>query len=281
MRLADRAWRIQIDQTRYTGLDLSFSVEKSLRHTPNKATIKVLNLSASARARVDELSLTRRRGTGRIRVILEAGYRESLGIILVADLRNGKSYQDGPQWITELAGEDSGRAYLWSRVNASFPAGATIAQVARACVEAMGVGTGNLEEAIASAAFLTGGNTFRAGTVLSGSAPQELLGLLRSCGLTYSVQDGVLQILRRGQAIQRTAVRLSDGTGLVGNPQKNLDGTVAIRCLLNPDIYPGRQISLQSRTVSGNFRAKKVVYTGETTGVPWYCEIEGEELISA
>jgi hypothetical protein len=281
LRLANRDWRIQIDDTRYTGLDLIFSVEKSIRHTPNKASIKVLNLSAATRAKVDELSLTRRRGTGRIRVVLEAGYKDRIGVILQADLRNGKSYQDGPTWVTELTGEDAGRSYQWSRVNRTFDSGATVLQVARACVEAMGVGTGNLEEALASARLAGGGNTFLAGTVVSGSAPQELLGLLRSCGYTYSVQDGVIQVLRRGEAIQRTAVSLSDGTGLVGNPQKNLDGTVAIRALLNPDIYPGRQLRVTSNTLSGTFRARKVTYQGETSGVPWYCEVEAEEVTSA
>jgi hypothetical protein len=279
-RQFNRNVRVQVAERRYTDLDVAFEIEKALGSHLNKATVKVTNLSEQSRNQIDELSLTRRRGTGRIRVVVEASYgSDPLQVIFSGDLRNGASAETPPgTWVTTLEGEDAGRSFLWSRVNASFEPGATPLQVAQECVNAMGVGRGNLIEALTGARLERGGTTFEAGTVLSGSAPEELRGVLRSCGFTYSVNDNVLQVLRRGNAIQRTAVRLVWNRGLIGSPVKNLDGTVKVNTLLNPDIYPGRQIQVESRTVNGNFRAKKVKYTGDTAGLPWYCEIEAEEL---
>jgi hypothetical protein len=280
-QLFRRKVRLQVDTLRFTELDVSFSIEKSLRSTPNKATIKVTNLNEQSRGQLDELSLNRSRGTGRIRTVLEVGYGDNpLSTIFSGDLRNARSEETPPgTWVTSLEGEDAGRAFLWARVNSSFPPGATPLQVASACAEAMGVGIGNLREALAGATLEQGGDNYEAGTVVTGSAPDELRGVLRSCGLTYSVQDNVIQVLRRGHAIQRTAVSLAWNTGLVGAPVKQLDGTIKLSCLLNPDIYPSRQIQIQSRTVNGTFKAEKVKYTGDTAAVAWYCEIEAKELV--
>jgi len=280
-RQFNRQVRVQVADRRFTGLDVAFTVEKDLTSKPNKATVSVINLSVDSRAQIDELSLTRRRGTGRIRVVIETAFgQEPLQTIFSGDLRNGASKEDPPgTWVTSLEGEDAGRAHLWSRVNASFNPGATPLQVALECAGAMGVGLGNLREAMAGARLEAGASTFEAGTVVSGSAAEELRGVLRSCGLTYSVADGVLQVLRRGESIQRTAVRLAWNTGLIGAPVKQLDGTLKATCLLNPDIYPGRQIVSDSRYVTGTFKAKKVKYTGDTAALPWYCELELQELV--
>lgn len=281
-RQANRNWRVQIADRSYTGIDITFEIEKAVTHNPNKGTISLFNLSAESRRQIDELSATRRRGPSRIRVKLEVAYADNpLQTIFIADLRTGKSEETPPgTWVTKIEGEDSGRAFLWSRVNQSFTPGTGLLAPCMACVEAMGVGIGNLREAVAEATLEGGGTVFSAGTVVSGPAPEELAGLLHSMGLTYSVQDNVLQVLRRGHAIQRTAVRLAYNTGLVGRPSKELDGVVKFTSLLNPDIYPGRQIRVESRDLTGTYRAKKVKYQGETAGIPWYCHVEAEELIA-
>ncbi len=281
-RLFGKVWRVQIDTLRFTELGLSFSVEKSLRREPNKAVIQVFNLSADHRHQIEQLNTTRRRGPGRIRLVLEAGYGDAMPVIFRGDLRTGLSHkeEDGT-WVTKLEGEDGGRAVLWSRVSRSFPAGTPVTTVVRACAEAMGVGIGNTDEAIAAVTLESGGDSFTEGTVLSGRAPDELDGVLDSVGLTWSVQDGVLQLLQRGRALQQTAVLLTGRSGLVGTPQRAADGTVNVRCALHPDVYPGRQIALDSVNVAGTFRARKCKYTGDSHGNTWYIDSECVELVSA
>ena len=52
------------------------------------------------------------------------------------------------------------------------------------------------------------------------AAAEQLTELCRSAGLEWSVQSGVLQLLPRGRALQRSAVVLSSDTGLVGSPRR-------------------------------------------------------------
>jgi hypothetical protein len=275
-RLFKRAWKVKVDTLQFSELDISFEVEKTGRREPNKCSLKIWNLTRDHRRQLE--ALTVRRGQGQIRVELEAGYQNQLGLIFRGDLRRASSHREGPDVITEVEGEDGGRAVLWGRVNRSFPAGTPVETVLRACAEAMGVGMGNLAEASAGARLEGGGNTFAEGTVLSGPAAEELDHLLRSMGLRYSVQNGVLQILQRGQALQTTAVRLSPTTGLVDSPEVNADGTVSATCLLNPDIYPGRQVQFDSVDLAGTYRVEKAKYQGDSFGGEWYIHMECQPL---
>jgi hypothetical protein len=270
-----RAWDVTVDGTRLDGLDVSFEVEKSTAREPNKATLRIWNLSPTRRQSLEGLTTTR--GAARIRVEIVAGYKDQAGLIFRGDLRSALTSRQGPDLVTTLEGEDGGRSVLSSRVSRSFPAGTTAAVVVRACAEALGVGLGNALDAVAQAQFTGGGNTFREGTTLSGQASEELHGLFRSLGLTHSIQNGVLQVQRRGQALQATAVRLAPETGLIGRPEVDVGGLVKLQSLMNPDIYPGRVLQLDPGPgirPSGFFQAKKVIYRGDTAGNDWLCEVE-------
>jgi hypothetical protein len=265
-----------LDTLRIRGLDIQFTIEKSARHEPNKAQIKVWNLTRDHRRQIQ--SLSRSRGAGRIRAQLEAGYEGMTGILFSGNLRTADSAPEGPDYITSVEGEDGGHAYQTTRVNESFPPGTSIATPVRACARALGVGLGNLEDAIASATLEGGGTTFPSGTAISGRAADELTELLRSCGLRWSVQNGVLQILRRNEALQSTAVRLTPTSGLIGIPSVDADGKVKARALLNSDIYPGRTVQFETIDLSGTYRVEKAKYIGDSFGQDWYVDVECEEL---
>ena len=262
--LYGRTYLLTVDTIRFNGLDISFDIEKSTRHEPNKAKISIWNLTKDHRDQLEGLSV--QRGQGRIRVELEAGYQGNNSLIFRGDLRTAKTVRDGADLITDLEGEDGGRAVLWSRVNRSFPAGTRVDQVVRACADAMGVGAGNTDEIVRGAQLVTGGNTFPEGTVLEGAAADQLRRILRSLGLRYSVQNGALQILRRGEPLQATAVRLAPSTGLLGRPEVNADGTVSATTLMNPDIYPGRRAQFDTVDLAGAFRVERTKYQGDTFG---------------
>lgn len=289
-RLFGRTWNLRIADFQSTDIDFSFAIEKSLRHEPNKATITPYNLSAAHRRQIEQLNVYTRPGAtgtshaqGRIRVELEVGYQEARFLLFRGDLRTGLSERPG-EWQTKIEGEDGGRAILWARVNRSYQPGTPVATALRDCAEAMGVGVGNLAD-YSDVRLEGGSNLFTMGTVLTGPAPDELHGLCRSLGLTYSVQNGVLQFIRRGQALQAQTVVLrsgtaqSAGTGLVEIPTRQPDGTIIVKALIQPELYPGRQVQIDTDNVRGFYRIYKAKYAGDTSTPDWYVTLECRELI--
>lgn len=269
--LFGRDWLITVDTLRTSGLDCSFSITKDTTRKPNKCSLEVFNLPREFRDHLDGLSVRGKKAKGRIRVELEAGYQGSRSLIFRGDLRTAESTQHGGTWSTKLEGEDGGRALLQSRVSRGYPPGTPVLTVVRDCAAALGVGLGNVE-ALATRTT-RGGATFRQGTTLSGNAAEELTGVLRSCGLTWSVQDGVLSVLQAGQAVATTAVRLSAGTGLVDTPKPSPDGTISARALIVPGLYPGGRVFLDTDRIRGTFGIKRIVYKGDTAGRDWYADL--------
>lgn len=278
MKLFNRKWRVRVDDFETDILDLSFEIGKTIDHKPNTCSLNVYNLSESHRRQLEQLNVYRKNRPGRIRVEVEAGYEEQTSLLFRGDLRTAISRQEASSWVTHIEGEDGGRAVRWSRVNRSFPPGTPVLTVIRALAQAMGVGEGNANEAAARARFITGGDSFSEGTVLSGPAPDQMRTILRSLGLTYSIQDGVLQVLQRGRALQTTAVRLAPGSGLIDYPVRAADGKVTAKTLIMPDLYPGRKVFFDVPGLSGFFRIRESKYTGDTAGVDWYVALVCQEV---
>ena len=93
------------------------------------------------------------------------------------------------------------------------------------------------------------------------------------------MQDGALQVLVSGQALERTAVLLSSETGLIGSPEVSSKGILRARSLLNPEIFPGRKIKVETKEIKEpQFRIARVIFSGETFGQDWYVDIEAESL---
>lgn len=264
--LFQREWAVTVDRLRITGLDVAFKVEKSTKREPNKAEVRIWNLTRDQRRQLQELE--------QVRVKIEAGYQDNTFQVFQGDLRRATSERDGADWITSIEGDDGGRAYLTARIQRSYPPGTTVETVVRDCARALGVGSGNVRELTAGASLLGAGSTFPEGTVVSGDVSRELTRLLRSVGLRWSVQNGNLQILRRGEPLQTTAVRLSPSTGLIGVPQVNAEGGVTAVALLVPDLFPGRLVQFDTVDLSGGYRVEAVTYTGDTAADDWYATLE-------
>lgn len=278
MRLEKRKWRVVVDNIETDILDVSFEIAKTLKHKPNTCAVTVTNLSDDHRRHLESLNTYKKKGPGRINVEIEAGYEEGSSVIFRGDLRTALSRPEGTSWTTRIEGEDGGRAVRWSRVNRSFPPGTSVLTVVRALVQAMAVGEGNAIEIVSGARFANAGNTFTNGCVISGPAPDQLKRILRSLGLTYSVQNGVIQVLRRGTALQNTAVRLAPESGLIDYPSRGADGKITAKCLIIPDVYPGRKIFFDVQGMSGFFRVTEAKYSGDTSGTEWYISLVCQEV---
>lgn len=281
MTLFLRTWAVTVGTLRVTPpMRVAFDLERTLRPQPNKGTVRIHNLTRAHQAEIEQAE--------EAQVIVEAGYERLRGLETIfrgeifrarganpPSLSTSLSMVDA---VTSIEARDGGRAYQRARVSQGFEPGVSLATVIRALTDAMGIGEGNARDAVALAELEAGGATFPEGTVVTGQASRELTRLLGSMGLTWSVQHGALQVIRRGEVLQTDAVLISPSTGLVGFPEVGARGRVTVQAKLIPDLWPGRRIDLESRRVTGSYRARSVRYAGDSHANEWGARLELEPV---
>lgn len=252
---------------RLEGMRFQFQVVRTLAKEPNTCDLKVTNLAPSTR------SLLQGRGC---RVVISAGYEDDAAVLFTGDARTVDHRREGTDWVSHFACGDGERAYRLARASRSFAAGTPLATVVREAANALGVGSGNLERALAPLA----GRTLAHGYAMHGQASGQLDVLLRSLGLAWSVQDGALQVLSARESLPGTAVLLEPESGLVGTPEagspdaKGAPPVAKVKSLLQPRIRPGSRVDLRSAGLRGLFRAQRVEHAGDTAGGDWYSSLD-------
>lgn len=261
-----RVWSLRIGSYDITELDFEASVQKSTKREPNKCSLTVYNLRKEHR---DAIS----RG---VEVEVNAGYqraggahRRFLGAVKTFDVQ-----RNDVDVATKVEATDKGDAYRRARVSRSFAAGTTLEAVVRHLVSALDVGTGNLEDFARGIAFEDRSSAFPTGYVVSGSAQRELTRVLHGAGLRWSVQNGVIQIAERGRPVRTTAVRLAVDTGLIGSPTVGERGKITAVTLLQPDIYPGSLVVLESDVVTGQYTVSATKDDLKSRGAEWRTTLE-------
>lgn len=268
MRLFDRRWRVQIGTLDVSQCAIKFKVARSLYGYAGTAEIEVRNLTKEHR---DEILASPRRTTF---VEVMAGYAEGMSLIFRGDKRKTIPVREGADWIVKITAGDGEHALRNARVGRSFAAGSTVQQVVQHIADAMGVGAGNAASALRGATLGGLDGVFPEGTMLYGIAAEELTRLTSSVGLTWSIQDGALQILPRGGALAREALSLGPDTGLLGAPEVINRRACNVKALLIPGLVPGQQVVLASDVVHGVWRISKAEYTGDTHGPEWTASLE-------
>jgi hypothetical protein len=183
-----------------------------------------------------------------------------------------------------------------SRVSKSFSPGTTVETVLRACVKAMGIGEGNLSDFASGAKQGALGTTFPHGTVVSGSASKELNDIVRGAGLEWSIQNGVLQLKKRGEPVKSKVFELSSDSGLIGVPFVEVDATVIpgkngsgpskdaaaragllnFQTLLIHQLFPGQKVSVKSESFNGGYQIVSIEYVGNTATNDWHCNCKAK-----
>jgi hypothetical protein len=266
-QLFDRRVRVQVADLALDGFDVTFEITKSLSaKTPNKAELRIWNLNADHRKHLQELE--------HVFVSIEAGYASGTSLVYKGDLRDVVSVRDRSDWITSIT-SDAARRARKKRLVKSFAPGSSVADIIAATAKAMGINMGNAEQAALAAKIAgTGAAKFFNGYAVAGAVDEELDRLARSTNLEWSIQDDTLQFLEYGKPMARLAVRLTPDTGLIGSPEPGNKGIAEVRCLLIPDLYPGRRVEVQAEHVKGFFRVEVTKHTGSTFGDEWYVDMQ-------
>ena len=267
-----KTWKVSIDTIQTDAHDVAFQIVKTKKRQPNTCTLSIWNLSEAQRKQIEALSIpqkttagTQRTGRGKIRVQVEAGLGGETSLLFRGDLRTAITVREGPDLITTIEGDDGGRDILLARVSRSYKPGTAVRTVVRDLVTALGIGTGNLD----SLNYATrAGQTFPGGTVLTGKADEILTRLLHSCGCTWSVQNGALQVLQAGAGLALSAVLLSvDNRTLVGTPSVSPEGYVQVEALMVPGIFPGARVQVKCPSLTGLYTVHNVTHSGDSMAV--------------
>jgi hypothetical protein len=208
---------------------------------------------------------------------LEAGYPNAIAQLFLGEVRSAITTREGPDWITEIETGDSEKevhsAHIALSIGPKVPAQVAMTAIARE----LRVGLGNVPKKLAEL-NAKGATFFGPGTVLFGPAAQALDDFCRSADWEWSIQDGVLQILDRGKALENQAVLLSPSTGLVGSPTIDHKGIVTAKALIQPDLRPGHKVAFDTFQfkINQGYRIQECEYDGDTKSGPWYCTLKAK-----
>lgn len=257
------------------GLACAFEIEKRLDGKPNKCLLKIWNLSPDHRGQISAESASAKKQ--RTAVIVEAGYETSASTIYRGDLRLAYHEREGADVITNIEAGDGEFTISRARIFKSWGPGTPVATVLGDIVGALGLGKGNLAQA-QIAQFLGGGSAFVGGTACAGNAVKELTRITRSLGIEWSIQDGTLQFLSTGKALEGTAIVVAPETGMIGSPSLDQKGVLKVQTLIIPDLFPGRKIQLKALDLKGFYKVESCRYSGDTWELPWYVDSECRAL---
>ena len=66
------------------------------------------------------------------------------------------------------------------------------------------------------------------------------------------------------------AILLSKDTGMINEPSVDPKGVLSVSMLIQPDVFPGRLISLQGQRIQGNWKIEQTTHSGDTRSTgPW------------
>jgi hypothetical protein len=274
-RLFGRTYQIQVGEVSVNSLRCGFTVKKSLKKSANTAELAIYNLARATREAIA--------GMSRVPILIEAGYGGDNTLIFRGEMRDAYSrHESDGSWVTVLTAGDGDTALREARTNFGGRPGVSLSRVISQLVNDLGIGIGNAAKALVDGNIDGVGAAFGKGITLSGSSQEELDKLMRSSGKEWSIQDGELQILEAGKALQDSVTVLSPGTGLEGTPEiedkGDLKGKARIKCRIVPDVGPGRVVQVANSSIANGFwRVDEVTYVGDTMGQDWTAEIVGRE----
>lgn len=275
MPLFDRIARVRVGQSGGDGIEIrdlriAFAVSKTRTEASNTATIRIYGLKADTRARIRDI--------GEV-VSLDAGYVRDRGLVQVftGSLTRKWSSFEAPEVITHIEAGDGIKERREVRVSLSFPAGTP----ARAVLDTIAARLGL--RAVRPISALPR-ESYAHGFAFVGRARDALDRVVDRLGAEWSIQNGELQVLVRGQPGQVTALELSEGSGMVGSPEPveavggDLEGSAErpgfrVRSLLQPTVEPGQRIAIRAREMAGVYRVDSVEHFGDTHGGDWQTEM--------
>lgn len=241
------------------GLRIAFEIEKGATDTPNKSTVRVWNLAPATRKTVEAVGAA---------VILKAGYAQDAGLVTIftGTVTRATTTRDGPDWVTEIELADGVLEYRDTKASVSFAPGATTLQVVSDLAARFGLPVRALPTDVAA-------KQYPAGFAFVGRVRD---GMNKACGfmgLEWSIQNGEIQVIKKGGVYRKLAYVLSPDTGLIGSPEsetKTMTDEAAAKQGVTAD-----QAGVTSTTTAG-----KTLKSGKTGKSQTKLQVSGYKAVS-
>ncbi len=281
-QLFSRAWAVTIGLPglpgkKYTGLRITFDIDKTSYSSANKAKVEVCNLSAQSRQNYENAQATNLRSAYQLQ--LQAGYSGNLRTIYLGDIRTSKNRREGATIITTFELGTSEKQLLYSTLNRSYPPGTAFLTILKDLAMALNVDVGTVVGVKSE--------TYSGSVAFVGSVKASLDQMTLKQGLRWQVQDGRLNVFPADSHLGQTAIVLSSvripsmgisRSGLVGVPSQN-QGMVQFEALLNPSIIPGALVQIWSESIKGDFfRVNRAHFQGDSHGAKWSVACEAAPI---
>ena len=265
-------------------LKINFSIEKDTTKESNKSKLEIYNLSESSRKAIEVADNE---------VEIYAGYEDGAVLCFRGTVTYGYTKDSGTECITSLDLADGTVALRDSYCSLSYAPNTSAKTIIQRCATEMGVpvvygdDVGELEN-------------YKNGFSFIGQAPECLTEVCNALGLSWSIQNNILNIILAGGTATNRGLVFSAQSGLIGLPERIVQAEYKsnkttpkrkakqkakkeeprkkagwrIETLLVPSVNPGDMVKVESRIITGWFRVEKVRHSGEYNGQRWNSEMD-------
>lgn len=260
-------------------LHISFDLEKSDTQSSNTGTITISNLNDTHKSQLNEEDCY---------IELYAGYGSTVGCIFAGWVDSTEEDLTGGDRDMKVEVIDG---FLNTDLQGSISLSGTVTcqEVVDECVDKLEVTSSTITDA---ASELLASAMYDNGYCYVGKYRAALQNACRKAGVTFSIQNGILQIYVSGEAVTESAYTLSSDTGLISIPKKitisesnansgsssDSDGTAEtgipgyeVTYFLNPSIGVNDLVQVDSDEVTGYYRVHKLTITGDNYSGDWTC----------
>ena len=274
-------------------LHIGFQIDKDTTKESNKGKLEIYNLSDATRKKIEVPDTE---------VEIYAGYKKAGGAILAfkGSVTYGFTRDVGTDCITTLDLADGTKAMRDSYCSLSYAPGTSAKTIIQRCANEMGVpvvygeDVGELE-------------SYQNGYSYIGQADGALTEICNALGLSWSIQNNILNIILAGGTSTNRGLVFSPQSGLVGVPERIVQAEYKsnksnpkktqkqktkkekprkkagwkIQTLLAPSVNPGDMVKVESKWITGWFRVEKVSHRGDYNGTNWGSAMELIEVQNA
>lgn len=287
MRFWKQTYRInfpKLNKSFENNLKINFSIEKDTTKESNKSKLEIYNLSESSRKAIEVADNE---------VEIYAGYEDGAVLCFRGTVTYGYTKDSGTECITSLDLADGTVALRDSYCSLSYAPNTPAKTIIQRCATEMGVpivygdDVGELEN-------------YKNGFSFYGQAPECLTEVCNALGLSWSIQNNILNIILAGGTATNRGLVFSAQSGLIGLPERIVQAEYKsnkttpkrkakqkakkeeprkkagwrIETLLVPSVNPGDMVKVESRIITGWFRVEKVRHSGEYNGQRWNSEMD-------